>query len=121
MIRVLLADDNPGFRRALRRLLEREGDIQIVGEVGDGDLAVATATELAPDVVVMDLAMPRLNGLDATYDLRRSHPEIAVLLLSVGEAPGPQDARAAGAGAHLFKGVPAAEIVSAVRTLSHRA
>lgn len=114
MIRILLADDNPGFRRALRRLLEREDDMAIVAEVGDGELAVAAAAELAPDVVVMDLEMPGRGGLDATDDLRRRHPEIAVLLLSVGEADRP----CAEAGAHLFKGVPASEIVSAVRSLS---
>ncbi|MEQ8832948.1 MAG: response regulator transcription factor [Miltoncostaeaceae bacterium] len=123
MIRIVLADDNPGFRRALRRLLEREGDMTIVAEVGDGEVAVATAVELAPDVVVMDLAMPGLNGLDASNDIRRLNPGIAVLLLSVGETAGPDAATEAGVGAHLFKGVPASEIVSAVRSLSlaHRA
>jgi DNA-binding NarL/FixJ family response regulator len=116
MVRVLLADDNAGFRGALRRLLERDPDIDIVAEAEDGARAVDLADELGPDVVVMDVSMPRLDGLEATHRLRDRRPDIAVLLLSIGNTE--QDIAAGlsgGAAAYLLKGTPAAEIADAIK------
>lgn len=115
-VRVLLADDNAGFRVALRRLLERDPDIDVVAEAEDGARALDLADELGPDVVVMDVSMPRLDGLEATHRLRDRRPDIAVLLLSIGNTE--QDIAAGlagGAAAYLLKGSPASEITDAIK------
>jgi DNA-binding NarL/FixJ family response regulator len=85
VVRVLLADDNARFREVLRRLLEREPDIVVVAEAGDGAEAVELADEVVPDVVLMDLSMPGLDGLEATYALKARLPDVTVLMLSVGD------------------------------------
>jgi DNA-binding NarL/FixJ family response regulator len=81
-IRVLLAEDNPHFRHALKILVEAEGDIQVVGQAKNGMLAVQQAKNHKPDVVVMDIAMPMLNGIQATERILKACPEIRVLMLS---------------------------------------
>lgn len=81
-IRVLLAEDHQIVREGLRKLLEGEPDIEVVGEVFTGRRAVEMVRELRPDVVVMDIAMPRLNGLEATSQIRQFSPETRVLMLS---------------------------------------
>jgi DNA-binding NarL/FixJ family response regulator len=81
-VRVILADDYPMLRQAFRVLLERNG-VTIVGEAADGRSAVRLAQELQPDVAVLDLAMPGLNGLDAARQIRRSCPRTAPILLTV--------------------------------------
>ncbi len=82
-IRVLVADDHPVVRKGLQSCLAKQERLKIVGEAADGDEAVQKAMTLAPDVVLMDLSMPRLNGLAATEMLRRDAPRIKVLVLSV--------------------------------------
>jgi DNA-binding NarL/FixJ family response regulator len=82
-IRVLLADDHKLFREALRNLLQRDPDIEIAGEAGDGIRAVELVRSLLPDVVVMDIRMPRLNGIDAIGQLLAAHPTVKVIVLSV--------------------------------------
>jgi DNA-binding NarL/FixJ family response regulator len=122
MVRVMLADDNAGFRVALRRLLERDPDIDVVAEAEDGARAIDLADEVGPDVVVMDVSMPRLDGLEATHRLRDRRPEIAVLLLSIGNAE--QDIAAGlagGAAAYLIKGAPASEIAAAIKRFGRTA
>lgn len=82
-IRILLVDDHPLIREGIRACIEHAPHIQIVGEAGDGREAVQRALELAPDVVVMDVNMPRLNGLAATALLRQQRPDARVLMLTL--------------------------------------
>lgn len=83
LIRILLADDHGVVRKGLRYLLQRSPEMQVVGEAADGREAVALADELAPDVVVMDIAMPQLNGIDATAQIVKRNPRIGVVILSM--------------------------------------
>jgi DNA-binding NarL/FixJ family response regulator len=116
VVRVLLADDNARFREVLRRLLEREPDIVVVAEAGDGAEAVELADEVVPDVVLMDLSMPGLDGLEATYALKARLPDVTVLMLSVGDKEQEIAAGlAGGASEYLVKGGPAREIVEAIK------
>ena len=82
-ITVLLVDDHSLVRRGFRRMLEDEPDMAVVGEAGDGEEAIRLARELKPKVVVMDCALPKMNGLDATRQILEDLPEIAVLMLSM--------------------------------------
>lgn len=82
-ITILLADDHPLLRHALRDVLEKQADYEIVAEARDGIEAVKLATELIPDIVVMDISMPRLNGLEATRQIKAKCPNIAILVLTV--------------------------------------
>jgi DNA-binding NarL/FixJ family response regulator len=81
-IRVLIADDHAVIREGLRVLLSTDPGVEVAGEAGNGDAAVKLARRLHPDVVVMDVAMPRLNGLDATQSILRDRPQSKVLVLS---------------------------------------
>jgi DNA-binding NarL/FixJ family response regulator len=82
-IKVLVADDHPVVRKGLQSCLSRQERVKIVGEAADGDEALKQALELSPDVVLMDISMPRMNGLAATEALRRQAPRIKILILSV--------------------------------------
>ncbi len=82
-IRILLADDHSIVRRGLQYLLERSPDLEVVGEAADGREAVKLATELSPDVVVMDIAMPQLNGIEATAQIVKRSPKTGVVILSM--------------------------------------
>lgn len=116
MVRVVLADDNAAFRRVLRKLLERDSDIEVVAEAADGDGALDMAAEHLPDVVLMDVSMPGLNGLEATFALKARLPEVTVLMLSVGDKEQEIAAGlAGGASEYLVKGSPVSEIVAAVK------
>lgn len=116
MVRVLLADDNARFRSVLRRLLERDLEIQVVAEASSGDEAIDMVDEHLPDVVLMDVSMPGLDGLEATYELKARMPELTVLMLSVGDKEQEIAAGLAGGAAeYLLKGGPASEIVEAIK------
>ena len=116
LVRVLLADDNARFRGVLRRLLERDPEIVVVAEAADGAEALEQAAELLPDVVLMDVSMPGLDGLEATYALKAQHPDVTVLMLSVGDKEQEIAAGLAGGAAeYLVKGGPAREIVDAIK------
>lgn len=116
VVRVLLADDNARFRGVLRRLLERDPDIVVVAEAGDGEAALSMTDEVRPDVVLMDVSMPGLDGLEATYALKAQHPDVTVLMLSVGDKEQEIAAGLAGGAAeYLVKGGPAREIVDAIK------
>ncbi|HET6691191.1 MAG TPA: response regulator transcription factor [Miltoncostaeaceae bacterium] len=116
MVRVLLADDNARFRGVLRRLLERDPEIMVVAEAGDGAEALELAEDVRPDVVLMDVSMPGLDGLEATYALKAQLPDVTVLMLSVGDKEQEIAAGLAGGAAeYLVKGGPAREIVDAIK------
>jgi two-component system, chemotaxis family, protein-glutamate methylesterase/glutaminase len=87
MIRVLLADDDAPFLEALSPLIERQPELAVVGTAGDGLAAIELAEELEPDAVVIDLHMPRLDGVTAVARLRRDHPSMCVIALTGDEHP----------------------------------
>lgn len=117
-IRVFLADDHGVVRDGLRLLLEAQGDITVVGDAADGREAVRQVQELGPDVVVMDIAMPELNGIEATYQLREMCPAIQIVILSIHSAPEHiLRALRAGARGYLLKESAGTEVVEAVRAV----
>jgi two-component system chemotaxis response regulator CheB len=87
MIKVLLADDDQPFLDALSPLIERQPDLAVVGQARDGLAAIELADELSPDAVVIDLHMPRLDGVSAVARLRRDHPSMCVIALTGDDAP----------------------------------
>ncbi len=117
-IRVLLADDHTILREGIRLLLSAQPDIEVVGEAGDGKEAVGKAHELRPDIVLMDIAMPGMNGLEATRRIRAEDKEIQVLILSMYED---QDyvlpILEAGASGYVLKRTATSELVSAIRAV----
>jgi NarL family two-component system response regulator LiaR len=115
-IRVLLVDDYEVVRRGLRGVLELLPEVEIVGEASNGREAVDTAYRLQPDVILMDLAMPEMDGLQAIRVIRERQPEIAVVALtSFTEPERIQAAMAAGAAGHLTKDAEAEQVADAVR------
>src|SRR6266850_4513885 len=115
-ISVLLVDDHNIVRQGLRALLIAEGDITIVAEAQTGREAVQLATSLHPEIVVMDLAMPRLNGCEATRQLVKAVPSTKVVVLSTySDDEHLQQALAAGAAAYLLKQTAASDLVQAIR------
>jgi DNA-binding NarL/FixJ family response regulator len=121
-VRILIADDHEIVRRGLRTLLESRQGWTVVGEASNGVDAVEKAIELKPDVVLIDLAMPELNGLEATRRIRETLPETEVLMLSVNDAEHvAQKAFASGARGYLVKSDAGPELVAAVEAaLRHR-
>ena len=118
-VRIVLADDHPMFREGLRFTLDREPDRAVVGEAATGTEAVRLVGELAPDVVVMDLAMPELGGLAATRRLTESGARARVLVLTMSEGDDTVFAALrAGAGGYLVKGADPGQVVSAVRAVA---
>ncbi len=118
MIRVLIADDHQLFRQGLRLLLSQATDIHIVGEARDGQEAVDLAQRLNPDVILMDIEMPHVNGLRATEQLTTSKHPARVLILSMKEAG--KDVHAAaqsGAQGYLIKNCGREELIQAIRTV----
>src|SRR3954464_13025021 len=115
-VRVVLADDHVIVRDGLARLLDGADGIEVVGSVGDGEQAVAAAVEMAPDVVLMDLAMPVLDGVQATRRIVAQVPTARVVLLtSFSDNPRVLDAIDAGARGYVLKDADGSEVVRAVR------
>ena len=117
-IRVLVCDDHDLFRKGLRMVLEAEEDIVVVAEAGDGEQAVARVEELAPDVVLMDVRMPRMGGIDATRTIRQLFPTTRIIVLTVSdEEDDLYGAVKAGANGYLLKEVSIEEVADAVRAV----
>jgi DNA-binding NarL/FixJ family response regulator len=117
VIRVLIADDHAVVRQGLRTFLDLQADIDVVGEAGDGAEAVAAAGELTPDVILLDLVMPELDGIGALRRLREVAPASRVIVLtSFGEDERLFAALRAGATGYLLKDVEPAELVRGIRT-----
>jgi len=117
-IRILIADDHAFVREGTRRILEQETDLEVVAEAGDGDEAVKLACDLKPDVVLVDVAMPVLDGVEATRRIKAQCPAVAVLVLSAYDDDqfifGLLEAGAAG---YMLKNVRGQEIVEAIRAV----
>jgi DNA-binding NarL/FixJ family response regulator len=116
---VLVADDHGIVREGLRRLLDAESDLEVIGEARDGREVLQQVDEHKPEVVVLDISMPRLGGLETLERLRASHPEVKVILLSVhSDAPFIQSAISLGADGYVLKNGRAVEIVTAIRAVT---
>jgi len=119
MITVLVVDDHPVFRRGLVLVLGEYPEIKVVGEAVDGIEAVAKAAELQPSVVIMDVQMPRGNGVEATAALQKAAPDAKVLILTVSERNGDLfDAMRVGARGYLLKYVDIDELVAAIKVVA---
>ncbi|KAA0232940.1 MAG: Transcriptional regulatory protein DegU [Acidimicrobiales bacterium] len=117
-IRVIICDDHALFRRGLLMVLEAEGGIEVVGEAADGHEAVATATELTPDVALMDVRMPILSGIDATRAINEAVPACKIIMLTVSDDEDDLfEAIKAGATGYLLKEISIEEVADAIRAV----
>jgi DNA-binding NarL/FixJ family response regulator len=118
-LRVLIVDDHPVVRDGLRWLFESAGGIEVVGEAGDGLTAVRLAVDLAPDVVLMDLAMPGLDGIEATRRVKAAAPHTAVLVLTMSDGDASLVAAVtAGASGYVLKGAGQQDLLRATRAVA---
>ena len=118
-IRVLIADDHPLFREGMRGRLDRVADVAVVGEAASGDEAVELAHKLEPDVILMDIKMPGLNGIEATREILRASPQIGVLMLTMFEDDDSVfAAMRAGAKGYLLKDSGGEGVVHAIRAVA---
>ena len=118
-IKVLLADDHPMVREGLRSLLEKENDIEIVGEAEEGRKAVGLVRELLPDVVVIDITMPNLNGVDATRQIVKGSPAVKVIALSMhSNVMFVTEMLKAGASAYVLKECFIDELIESIQTVA---
>jgi len=116
-IRIILADDHKIVRNGLRSLIEKEGDMEVVAEAEDGRTAVQLAVQLSPQVVLMDIAMPGLNGIEATRQIIAAAPQIKVIALSMhAEKRYIMEMLKAGASGYLLKDSAFEELAGAIRT-----
>ena len=119
-IRVLVADDHPVFRRGMRAILGAEPDTELVGEASDGEEAVARALELRPDVILMDLNMPKVGGIEATGRILEASPDTAILMLTMFEDDKSiLAAMRAGAHGYVLKGADGAETLRAIHAVAN--
>ena len=117
--KIVLADDHPLLRKALKDLLVKEKDFEIAGEAGDGQEAVRLATETSPNIVIMDISMPNMDGLEATQQIKAICPDVAVLVLTVHtDDDCILEILQAGAAGYLIKSAFGDEVVQAVRAIA---
>lgn len=118
-IRILIADDHPLFREGLRVLLDVVPGVELVGEACDGADVIARASELNPDVILMDIGLPRLNGIEATRQILRVHPSINILMVTMYEDDGSVfAAMRAGARGYVLKGADQGEVEMAIQIVN---
>src|SRR6266849_1977495 len=119
-LRILLVDDHPLVRNGLRALLASVPDMTVVGEASNGEEAIAQAAELQPDIILMDLHMPGLNGIEATRRIVQVHPHIGILVLTMLEDDASVfAAMRAGARGYLLKGADQADVLRAIGVAAH--
>ena len=119
-LRILLVDDHPLVRNGLRALLASVADMTVVGEASNGEEAIAQAAELQPDIILMDLHMPGLNGIEATRRIVQVHPHIGILVLTMLEDDASVfAAMRAGARGYLLKGADQADVLRAIGVAAH--
>jgi two-component system nitrate/nitrite response regulator NarL len=117
--RVFIADDHPMYREGVARALEDSGELQVIGQEGDGRAALDEIRRLTPDVAVLDLRMPGLDGLEATRRLRDAHPDVRVVILTANEDPDVEAAAVrAGASAYVPKSAAGEQVVRTVRMVA---
>lgn len=117
-IRVLLADDHTILRDGIRALLEDQDDIELIGEAEDGQTAVKMTAQLNPDIAILDIAMPLLNGLEATRQIKRDFPQVKVLILTMHENEEYiRQVLAAGALGYVLKDAAARDLLGAIRAV----
>ncbi|MGH9881268.1 MAG: response regulator, partial [Pyrinomonadaceae bacterium] len=119
MIRILLADDHDLMRRGIRDLLQADSDLEVCGEAGNGREAIELARQLHPDVAVLDLSMPELNGLEAIRQFRKEFPRTELLVFSMHDSEAlVREVFAAGARGYVLKSDAARFLVEAVKSLA---
>jgi DNA-binding NarL/FixJ family response regulator len=119
VIRVLVVDDHALHRDGTRQILDAHPDLQVVGDASSGEVALALVNQLRPDVVLMDIRLPGINGIEVTRRLTRDHPQIHVLMVSAyDEDEYVRGALEAGAAGYLSKTAPGKELVQAVRAVA---
>jgi len=119
LIKVLIADDHAVLRHGLRLILQETPDLRVVGEAADGETAVTLTQELQPDVVLMDLNMPGLNGVEATHRIRSSQPHVHVVVLTISKKDKDLiEAVKAGAKGYLIKSAQSSEVIEAIRRVA---
>jgi len=117
-LRVMVVDDHALFRRGLEMVLGNEEDLELVGEASDGQEAVERAQDLMPDVVLMDVRMPRRSGIEATAQIRDLVPHVKILMLTISDDEADlYDAIKAGASGYLLKEIPIEEVADAIRSV----
>jgi len=117
-LRVLVCDDHALFRRGLQMVLEQEDDLELIGEASDGVEVVAKAQELMPDVILMDVRMPKRSGIQAASDIKDALPHVKILMLTISDEEADlYEAIKAGASGYLLKEIPIEEVADAIRSV----
>ena len=118
-IRIILADDHPLIRNALKDAFKKYPNLEVIGEAEDGESVVKLTSEKLPDVVIMDISMPKLNGIEATKQIKINHPEVKILVLTIhDEMEHIAGILEAGADGYLIKNIGTEEIITAINALA---